>query len=992
MTDRDQNIIPLPLILLQKSKGCFVETSRLFFAVMFLCFCQWKSQAQIPDNIVLTFSPSLTTFNHSISFTTDVNKSAVTSLDLSAATASIIPVKDVADPFDSSDTSRYTTNCAPVISSQPSNHAAFNGCSPTFAVTVDGTGPFTYQWKKNGVDILNANDETLTLDNINGASAGNYSVVVTNSCGSVTSNSAILTVSSRPSASITYGIHQWCSSVNSPQTVTRTGAAGGIYEAFPSELDIDPVTGTIIPSNSIPGTYIVTYTIGAESGCPVIATRWVTILTSPTLSINADFCGNGGNVKLTANVIGPDPVTYIWSTGATSSEILADRSNAYSVTATNSQGCSVTSFINVIVSPGASSVQNIAICQNALPYTWNSQSLTAAGTYAAVLQNINGCDSTVTLNLTVNPKTSSTQSLTICRTALPYYWNMYLLNSTGVYTVLLKNSNGCDSTATLRLTVNPTITSTQSVTICQNALPYLWNSQSLTAAGTYSAVLQNLNGCDSTVTLNLTVNPNITSSQSITICQSALPYSWNSQLLTAAGTYATVLQNVNGCDSTVTLNLTVNPNVSSLQGISICQNALPYNWNNQSLTAAGTYTTVLQNINGCDSTVTLNLIVNPNVASAQSITICQNALPYIWNNQSLTAAGTYIALLQNINGCDSTVTLNLTVTPNVSSLQSITICQNSLPYSWNSQSLNSAGTYTAVLKNINGCDSTVTLNLTVNSTISSLQSITICQNALPYSWNSQSLTAAGTYTAVLQNLNGCDSTVTLNLTVNSTISSLQSITICQNALPYLWNNQSLSAAGTYTTVLQNINGCDSTVTLNLTVNSTISSLQSITICQNALPYSWNSQSLSAAGTYTSVLQNSNGCDSTVTLNLTVNPNINSTQSITICKNALPYSWNSQSLSAAGTYTALLRSINGCDSTVTLNLTVNPNVSSTQQITICPNALPFRWNNQSLTAGGTYTAILQSINGCDSTVTLRLAVKPYYHWQSANHYLSECIAL
>ena len=118
MTDRDQNIIPLPLILLQKSKGCFVDTSRLFFAVMFLCFYQWKSQAQIPDNIVLTFSPSLTTFNHSISFTTDVNKSAVTSLDLSAATASIIPVKDVADPFDSSDTSRYTTNCAPVISHQ----------------------------------------------------------------------------------------------------------------------------------------------------------------------------------------------------------------------------------------------------------------------------------------------------------------------------------------------------------------------------------------------------------------------------------------------------------------------------------------------------------------------------------------------------------------------------------------------------------------------------------------------------------------------------------------------------------------------------------------------------------------------------------------------------------------------------------------------------------------------------------------------------------
>ena len=443
--------------------------------------------------------------------------------------------------------------------------------------------------------------------------------------------------------------------------------------------------------------------------------------------------------------------------------------------------------------------------------------------------------------------------------------------------------------------------------------------------------MQNINGCDSTVTLNLTVNPNVSSTQNITICQNALPYSWNNQSLTAAGTYTALLQNINGCDSTVTLNLTVNPNVSSTQNITICQNALPYSWNNQSLTAAGTYTAVLQNINGCDSTVTLNLIVNPNVSSTQNITICQNALPYSWNNQSLTAAGTYTALLQNINGCDSTVTLNLTVNPNVSSTQNITICQNALPYSWNNQSLTAAGTYTALLQNINGCDSTVTLNLTVNPNVSSTQNITICQNALPYSWNNQSLTAAGTYTAVLQNINGCDSTVTLNLTVNPNVSSTQNITICQNALPYSWNNQSLTAAGTYTALLQNINGCDSTVTLNLAVNPNVSSTQNITICQNALPYSWNNQSLTAAGTYTAVLQNINGCDSTVTLNLAVNPNVSSTQNITICQNALPYSWNNQSLTAAGTYTALLQNINGCDSTVTLNLTVNPNVSSTQRL-------------------------------------------------------------
>ena len=437
-------------------------------------------------------------------------------------------------------------------------------------------------------------------------------------------------------------------------------------------------------------------------------------------------------------------------------------------------------------------------------------------------------------------------------------------------------------------------------------MPYSWNNQSINAGGTYTAVLQNIDGCDSTVTLHLTVNPNVGSTQNITICQDALPYSWNSQSLSTGGTYTALLQNTTGCDSTVTLHLTVNPNVTSTQNITVCQNALPYSWNNQSLSAAGTYTALLQNVNGCDSTVTLHLTVNPNVTSTQNITICQNALPYSWNNQSLTAPGTYTALLKNVNGCDSTVTLHLTINPNVTSTQNITICPNALPYIWNSQSLTAAGVYAAVLKNNTGCDSTVTLQLAVNPNLTSTQNFTVCQNALPYSWNNQSINAGGTYTAVLQNINGCDSAVTLHLTVNPNVTSTQDITICQNALPYNWNSQSLTAAGTYTAVLRNSNGCDSTVTLHLTVNPNVTSTQNITICQNALPYIWNSQSLTAAGTYTAVLRNSNGCDSTVTLHLTVNPNVTSTQDITICQNALPYSWNSQSLTAAGTYTAVLR--------------------------------------------------------------------------------------
>ena len=627
------------------------------------------------------------------------------------------------------------------------------------------------------------------------------------------------------------------------------------------------------------------------------------------------------------------------------------------------------------VNPNVIATENITVCEGQLPFTWNGHVLTSAGTRTALLQNINGCDSTVTLQLSVNPIVTGSETITICEGQLPLTWNGQTLTSAGSTTATLQNVAGCDSIATLYLIVNPNVTNTQTITICQGALPFSWNSQSLTDAGTYQATLQNVNGCDSTVTLTLNVNPNVTSTQIITICQGAFPYSWNNQSLTADGTYQEILTNVYGCDSTVTLTLKVNPNVTSAQTITICQGALPYSWNTQSLTVAGTYQATLQNINGCDSTVTLTLNVNPNVTSTQTIIICQGALPYSWNSQSLTAAGTYQATLTNANGCDSTVTLHLVVNPNVTATENITICEGQLPFTWNGQTLVAAGTRTAILQNMNGCDSTVTLHLSVNPIVTGSETITICEGQLPFTWNGQTLTSAGSTTATLQNVAGCDSIATLNLNVNPNVSSTQTITICEGALPYSWNSQSLTAAGTYQATLQNVNGCDSTVTLTLNVNLNVTSTQTITICQGVLPYSWNTQSLTAAGTYQATLTNVNGCDSLVTLMLIVDPNVTGQETITICQGQLPYSWNGQTLTAAGNTSVVLSSAAGCDSTATLTLIVNPNVTGSQTITICEASLPYSWNNQSIVAAGDYTATLVSAAGCDSTATLHLLINP-----------------
>src|SRR6185436_2320578 len=195
-------------------------------------------------------------------------------------------------------------------------------------------------------------------------------------------------------------------------------------------------------------------------------------------------------------------------------------------------------------------------------------------------------------------------------------------------------------------------------------------------------------------------------------------------------------------------------------------------------------------------------------------------------------------------------------------------------------------------------------------------------------WNGQSLTAAGAYTANLISTAGCDSIATLVLTVNPALTSTTNTTICNNQLPYSWNGQSIPAAGTYTANLISVAGCDSIATLVLTVNPTLTSTTNTAICNNQLPYAWNSQSLTAAGSYTANLISATGCDSIATLILTVNPALTSTTNTAICNNQLPYAWNGQSLIAAGTYTANLISAAGCDSVATLVLVVNSTLTST----------------------------------------------------------------
>jgi gliding motility-associated-like protein len=304
-----------------------------------------------------------------------------------------------------------------------------------------------------------------------------------------------------------------------------------------------------------------------------------------------------------------------------------------------------------------------------------------------------------------------------------------------------------------------------------------------------------------------------------------------------------------------------------------------------------------------------------------NVSICSNQLPFNWNGQNYNAAGTYTATFISASGCDSIVTLNLSVNNDITNTVNTTVCSSQLPYNWNGQNYNAAGTYTATFISASGCDSIITLNLSVNNVITNTVNITVCSSQLPYNWNGQNYNATGTYTQTFASTDGCDSIVTLNLDVSQSpampsVSSPVNLCQFQTTQPLsatttgnlIWYTSASGGIGSSTApvpsttnagvtnfyVSQSIAGCESpraTIKVNVLEAIALGSDKTITICNGdsmnltslyntaGSAANWflnlvlvtDPTSVSLAGTYQLIATKSSGCADTAFVNLVIQP-------------------------------------------------------------------------------------------------------------------------
>jgi hypothetical protein len=267
-------------------------------------------------------------------------------------------------------------------------------------------------------------------------------------------------------------------------------------------------------------------------------------------------------------------------------------------------------------------------------------------------------------------------------------------------------------------------------------------------------------------------------------------------------------------------------------------------------------------------------------ANWESFLVKFDACPAVYGQDSITACDRYTWIdgvtytlsdttakdtLVNASGCDSIVSLFLTINNSTSAIDAITACDS---YTWIDGVTYTLSDTTAkdTLVNAAGCDSIVSLFLTINNSTSAIDTITACDS---YTWidgvtyYDDNITAKDT----LVNAAGCDSIVSLFLTINNSTSAIDTITACDS---YTWIDgvtYTLSDTTAKDTLI-NAAGCDSIVSLNLTINYTKTTTDSIVANDS---YTWidGVTYTSSNTTVTDTSEASNGCDSIVSLNLTI---------------------------------------------------------------------------------------------------------------------------
>ncbi|MBP5536613.1 MAG: leucine-rich repeat protein [Bacteroidales bacterium] len=658
----------------------------------------------------------------------------------------------------------------------------------------------------------------------------------------------------------------------------------------------------------------------------------------------------------------------------------------------SSTGCDSTVTLHLAVNHVSQATVHDTIVENQLPWNYGGTSYTGGTTGGGdtiTLTNAVGCDSVVSYHLYVHRNVRDTADSTVCEGALPLRWNHRLFDTAGIAAQAgvwhvskadtLRAWTGADSLLTMRLYVLRNSRARIGDTIVENRLPWSWHGTSYTGSTRDTVVVTAENGCDSVIYYTLHVWRNIVDTADTAVCPTALPLLWNGVSFRTDSTAAYRMAGAgsHGEDSTVVMRMRVKANTAAAVHDTVVENRLPVRYHDSVFTGpvSGRRFT-LRNAAGCDSMVTYSLFVHWNQYTREDSTVCENALPLLWNGAVRTGEGTRADTLRSRTGADSIVLRTLHVLRNSSARRADTIVEDRLPYSaMGCRFRGDVGDTVVVTVNAAGCDSVVHYSLHVWRNRRGSVDSALCEGLLPLLWKGHRVATDSCVVDTMHAIgpHGEDSITRLCLRVLRNSSSQVSDTVAENNMPWLWHGTSYTGNTRDTVTVTAGNGCDSVIYYRLYVCMNSRAEADSAVCAYSLPLLWNGAVFTTDTVAAIVLRNWCGADSVLTLRVAVHDSTSSHVRDTIVENRLPWQWQGMSYTGSASDTRVLRNAEGCDSVVYYTLHVWMNVHVWLDSGVCASRLSLTWDGHRMDSAATYDYVYPAATGADSIRHYRLAV-------------------
>ena len=577
-------------------------------------------------------------------------------------------------------------------------------------------------------------------------------------------------------------------------------------------------------------------------------------------------------------------------------------------------------------------------------YAVGNSVYSSTGVFYDTLQNINGCDSLVMLDLTIHEPSEEIIYEEICRGESVYFEGLYYAE-TGTYDARLSSSFGCDSTITLDLIVHPQVYDTVQMEMCYGEM---FIGSPLENDTSINIIYSSEHNCDSTVTLQVNVLDEFETNVDFTICPGD-EIEIDGQFFAAEDIYQIYYTAQNGCDSVLNIEIYHFPIEPIFENREVCIGSY---YNGVLINQDTTLSEFALTQDGCATELFTNVNVLQENYLEQEFIFCPGME---YNGIAVYSDSTIVEQLQNANGCDSVVVSSIT-------MESFT--------SVDTVYLNSGDSYHGItyynddlaieeLVNMEGCDSTAFIYIFINPVLTGVVNVNLCPGE---SYEGNTPSADSTYTTEHTASNGFDSITVFNIYVQEVYADTLQIHICEGESTLIFGNWE-EEAGLYENLLSSFYGCDSLIVAELIIDPLQEYEYDLSICEGESIFLAGAEQ-TEAGLYQEQYLTYQNCDSTVYINLEVLPNMESSFEYDICKYEF---FDGVSLAQDSLFVEFFAAANGCDSVVYTQVNVQNPFASIDTIYV--------FEDEGFANDTLFVDSLVTFVGCDSIVSTQVIVVP-----------------